>query len=159
MRPVPTQMIRNCELWLNRILKMSRLEGQYRNFDFGTLILSDPMDPWPAAFQLNQLYGTRGRLDEALALQSISYFFENLLHEASFGRRFAVTETGYMVLLPPGAATGDVIYVICGMETPFALRRKDGADTYRLVGEAYVHGIMNGERARQGDTPEEILVS
>lgn len=67
------------------------------------------------------------------------------------GRRFAVTEAGYMALVPELARPGDVVAVIFGLEVPFLLR-KDGdhgkveeQGTYQLVGECYVHGIMDGE--------------
>lgn len=57
------------------------------------------------------------------------------------GRRFAVTPTGLMCLIPPGSQTGDVIAIFHGAPTPFLLR-KDG-DGYLLVGECYVHGFMD----------------
>jgi hypothetical protein len=39
---------------------------------------------------------------------------------------------------------GDVVVVLYGGRTPFLLRRKDDG-TWILVGECYVHGMMNGE--------------
>ena len=39
---------------------------------------------------------------------------------------------------------GDEVWVLKGGNVPFVLRRvKEGV--YRLVGDAYVHGIMHGE--------------
>jgi len=67
------------------------------------------------------------------------------------GRRFAVTKAGYMALVPELALPGDVVAVLFGLGVPFLLRRDDdhgkveGQVTYQLVGECYVHGIMDGE--------------
>ncbi|KAH8789969.1 hypothetical protein F5882DRAFT_267251, partial [Hyaloscypha sp. PMI_1271] len=68
------------------------------------------------------------------------------------GRRFFTTEKGYMGLGPPTLQPGDVICVIFGGITPFALRKQESDFSsssqnirYRLVGECYLHGIMHGE--------------
>ncbi|CZT19403.1 uncharacterized protein RCC_05253 [Ramularia collo-cygni] len=57
------------------------------------------------------------------------------------------TEEGRMGIGPSGVKPGDEIFVLGGGSAPFVLRRVDDADFlgYRLVGHAYVHGIMNGE--------------
>jgi hypothetical protein len=38
----------------------------------------------------------------------------------------------------------DLIVILLGSDVPFILRYVDN-DQYRLVGEAYVHGVMQGE--------------
>lgn len=63
---------------------------------------------------------------------------------AAFQRRFCSTKGGRMGLVPGAALEGDHIAVILGADTPFVLRSA-GADFYALVGECYIHGIMNGE--------------
>jgi hypothetical protein len=70
--------------------------------------------------------------------------------EAATGRRFAVTTMGYMALVPEKAEVGDHIAVFFGADTPFVIRRSIKADEDRdlttvLLGESYVHGMMNGE--------------
>jgi hypothetical protein len=45
---------------------------------------------------------------------------------------------------PDRAEMGDCICIIYGATVPFTLREKP-AGTYRLIGEAYVYGIMDGE--------------
>jgi len=70
-------------------------------------------------------------------------------------RKFAVGEKGYMTLVPELAAVGDEVFLISGCAVPFLLRRRDavegGAGTgaeggiHVLVGECYVHGVMEGE--------------
>jgi hypothetical protein len=46
---------------------------------------------------------------------------------------------------------GDQVFVVGGPDVPFILRQFDGDRTaslqsgYRLIGDCYVHGIMDGE--------------
>ncbi len=41
---------------------------------------------------------------------------------------------------------GDVVCLLRGGDVPFVLRRlSSGNGCYQLIGEAYVHGIMQGE--------------
>ncbi|KAL5118209.1 hypothetical protein ACEQ8H_003881 [Pleosporales sp. CAS-2024a] len=67
------------------------------------------------------------------------------IHGASVGRVMFVTEKGYIGLGPWNAKRGDVVGVLLGGCTPFLLREVAGEQSYTLVGEAYVHGIMSGE--------------
>jgi len=47
---------------------------------------------------------------------------------------------------PVGMRRDDVVAVLFGSTTPFVVRRVVGmAKRYKLVGECYVHGIMDGE--------------
>ena len=59
-------------------------------------------------------------------------------------RKFGVTSNGYMGLFPQTTRVGDQICVISGGYIPFVVRRQSEND-FQLVGECYVHGIMNGE--------------
>ena len=56
---------------------------------------------------------------------------------------FARTEKGYYVLGPKVTQPGDIVCVLFGGKLPFCLRPL--GDRYLLVGECYVHGLMNGE--------------
>ncbi|PTB63800.1 HET-domain-containing protein [Trichoderma citrinoviride] len=80
-------------------------------------------------------------------------------HEATLitrYRRFAVTRGGYFVLGPDALQEGDVVVLLRGGKTPFLLREvhddDDGTASgggsgggWVLVGECYVHGLMDGE--------------
>jgi hypothetical protein len=50
---------------------------------------------------------------------------------------------GYIGLGKPLAEVGDVIYLLCGSAAPMILRPE--GDYYLLVGDCYIHQIMNGE--------------
>ncbi|KAH8701245.1 hypothetical protein GQ44DRAFT_717897 [Phaeosphaeriaceae sp. PMI808] len=62
----------------------------------------------------------------------------------SLGRRPFVTKNGHLVLSSEHVKQGDVVALIRGAQVPFILRRQSGG-RYRVVSEAYVDGIMDGE--------------
>lgn len=64
-------------------------------------------------------------------------------------RKFAVARLGYYVLGPEALRVGDVICVFSGMKVPLCLRKIN--ESYLLVGECYVHGIMSGELFSDGN--------
>ncbi|KAF2132034.1 HET-domain-containing protein [Dothidotthia symphoricarpi CBS 119687] len=70
-------------------------------------------------------------------------------------RRFAITSKGYFALVPRGAQEGDEIVVFDKGAVPFVVRKTmstvDGNVGYELLGEAYVHGIMQGEVIKMHD--------
>lgn len=61
------------------------------------------------------------------------------------GRTFLITEKGYYGLGPRIMKPGDLCCVLFDADVPFILRKVDGAERYKLVGEAYIHGLMDGE--------------
>ena len=61
----------------------------------------------------------------------------------ALGRRFFVTDGNFMGLGPPQAEVGDIVAVFFGSDVPFVLRPQE--DKFRLIGEAHVQGIMDGE--------------
>jgi len=73
--------------------------------------------------------------------------FQSSLLRACLGRRFFMTERGFMGIGPMNTRQGDVVVVVLGLPIPFVLRQVEGSDPviYNLVGECYVHGIMDGE--------------
>ncbi|KAG6178779.1 hypothetical protein E4U36_006175 [Claviceps purpurea] len=61
-----------------------------------------------------------------------------------------VMKERFMGLVPLLAKEGDKIVVIHGCDVPYVIRRTQEQSHYQLVGEAYVHGVMNGEATEQG---------
>lgn len=64
------------------------------------------------------------------------------------GRRLITTEKGYLGQARKDVQRGDLVCILLGCSVPVILRpHTDGpiSRCYRLVGEAYVHGAMNGE--------------
>jgi hypothetical protein len=60
---------------------------------------------------------------------------------------FLSKDKQWMGFIPIDAEIGDVIALLEGGRVPYILRPKTGVDEgcYELIGDAYVHGIMDGE--------------
>ena len=67
-------------------------------------------------------------------------------------RRPFLSTSGYVGLLPVHSKPGDLICIIFGAIVPFVLRKLDNGQ-YELIGEAYVHGIMDGEYLEKDPKP------
>jgi hypothetical protein len=69
-------------------------------------------------------------------------------------------ETNYIGLAPKPAQVGDLICILFGCCTvPIVLRHcedKKGAVYFQLVGESYMHGIMDEEAVAAGFSEEEF---
>jgi hypothetical protein len=63
-----------------------------------------------------------------------------------FKRKVCVTKDGYVGLVPTFAEPEDLICVLFGICVPLVLRTsKSKPSKYQLIGESYVHGMMDGE--------------
>lgn len=62
-------------------------------------------------------------------------------------RRLCWSEDGHLGLVPRHTQVGDVLCVLPGSVVPFVVREMGGGD-YMLVGECYVHDVMQGELFR-----------
>ena len=72
-----------------------------------------------------------------------SFEYESLVRKKGRNRSLFSTEGGFIGLGPPHCNPGDRVCILFGGEVPFVLRPVGGC--YQLVGDAYVHGIMEGE--------------
>lgn len=54
-----------------------------------------------------------------------------------------ICSKGYLGMGPPGLLSSDMIYILLGCSVPMVLRKVD--DHFLLVGECYVHSLMDGE--------------
>lgn len=59
------------------------------------------------------------------------------------GRALGVSDQGFIALVPAEARVHDVIVIVQGSELPFILRPSN--DAFLFIGQAYVHGVMDGE--------------
>lgn len=86
--------------------------------------------------------------------------------QTACNQRFFVTQKGYIGLGPTGTAVGDEVFLLVGGSSPFILRPDEGSTIpqdvpfikiHKLLGPAYVHGIMDGEAMRDDpDTWEDV---
>ncbi|KAL8765965.1 MAG: hypothetical protein Q9209_007112 [Squamulea sp. 1 TL-2023] len=58
-------------------------------------------------------------------------------------RKFCITKKRYMGWCPSNTKAGDRICILFGGQTPYVVRKEKQG--YRLLGEAYIHGVMDGE--------------
>lgn len=65
------------------------------------------------------------------------------------GKHLFISNTGYLGLAPKSAGSGDTVWIFQGGKIPFMLRKKETGN-YNIVGEAYVHGFMDGSVADLG---------
>lgn len=78
--------------------------------------------------------------------------------------RFFITAPpfGLMGLAPIDAEVGDAIVVLAGGRAPFILRTVENTDEgkiyWRLIGDSYVHGIMDGEMTFSSEMETFVLV-
>jgi len=85
--------------------------------------------------------------------QSLSYLAA--LRDTVQGWRFAVTKNGFVGTVPDLAQAGDVVAILKGGRVPFILQKSDArSGAFRLIGECYVHGLMNGEGLSLPDVEE-----
>ena len=111
---------------------MARIEGAKRD-----------KDPDQAFSQLTE--GTKKDPIQTCILQMMA---------AMVGRRFAITDTGHICLVPGCTELGDAVAIFFGFHTPFTIRlatKYERAESAlervhaKLVGDTYLHGVMEGE--------------
>jgi Heterokaryon incompatibility protein (HET) len=72
------------------------------------------------------------------------------------GRRPLLASGGFLGIGPRETEPGDLVFILLGADVPYILRQQSQDDKLRLIGEAYVHGIMDGE-AMEGDPAIETI--
>lgn len=90
--------------------------------------------------RLMQTYGADVDLD--MTDRRMIPILDNSIMAATLARRFVIGK-GYVGLGPVNAQVGDVIYLLAGGKTPLVLREKESR-RFEVVGDSYVHGVMNG---------------
>jgi hypothetical protein len=76
--------------------------------------------------------------------------FHGALRSKHGRRRLFVTKERYLGLGPASMVDGDEVWVVPGAGAAFVLRPVE-EHTFHLIGEAYVHGVMNGEAVGRSD--------
>lgn len=89
--------------------------------------------------------------------------FNAAFSDAMEVREIFSTKSGLIGIGPPYIQPGDLLCIIIGAQSPFLVRRcmsptAESAPVYELVGDCYVHGLMNGEGLGMGKEEDIILV-
>lgn len=161
--------------WLHSILTLARDSDYFPNYDIhpsqrlsqialticagrsksGTKATSDDVSALERYFRelpgqcprRNWTIEDEKHMKEMLAETSVS---------ACENRRFFTTSTCTTGLGPASIRLGDFVVIVRGGQWPFILRQVAVRD-YRLIGTAYVHGIMDGEAVRHYRKPQVIF--
>lgn len=105
----------------------------------------------PAVYDLIQKCGAHNKTARSIFHQLGRYcnfdVWAAAVIEIAACRRMFRTSEGCLGLGPESVHIGDTVWVISGVMTPFVFRTApvESNELYKIVGEAYVHGIMNGE--------------
>jgi len=84
-------------------------------------------------------------------------------YSACYRKRLAYTSNGIMGLVRQETKVGDSVAVLAGSKVLHCLRqveetKSSGEQRYNLIGEAYFHGIMDGEIMEGLELGDIILV-
>jgi hypothetical protein len=152
-------MIRACKEWEDIVINMAVSEDPYgptcgRYEAFWRTIIADRDYDWKGPPSTERDFAGRykawvGNSDD----EKYTRPFSDAAIVHSMHRSLIITEKGYLGLGPPATQEGDVVSVLRGGNVPFLLR-SIGNGFYKLIGESYVHGIMDGSfvrGARKGD--------
>jgi hypothetical protein len=104
----------------------------------------------PSIDEVEKAYYTSSWLpwdeSETLQLPRGGQEFYNALRNKHGRRKLFVTANRYLGLGSGSMAVGDQVWILSGSGAAMVLRGTETEDEFRLVGAAYVHGIMNGEQ-------------
>jgi Heterokaryon incompatibility protein (HET) len=78
------------------------------------------------------------------------------LHVIAQSRRPLLVSDNFLGIGPCEAEPGDLVFILLGAGVPYILRQHSQDEKLQIVGEAYVHGIMDGE-AMEGNQVIETL--
>jgi hypothetical protein len=82
--------------------------------------------------------------------------FENAIFRYAPGRKFCTTTHGYMGWVPAAAQAGDSFYFFEDYKLPFVLRSCGGR--YKLVGDAYLHGLIDNQFVIRYMRKQEVII-
>lgn len=117
----------------------------FRTFNFHIPTEQDPThigqltgDFWKKIDHCGKMYGPLGPSEPGLGT-----FYTNV-----FYRRICTTDSGYFGLVPSISREGDLLCCFAGGCLPYVIRQSNNGCDFKLVGECYIHGVMQGEALR-----------
>lgn len=85
--------------------------------------------------------------------------FFQVLDKVGYCRRLFRTQRNLLGLGPMSTCAGDSVYILKGARVPFVLRSITGSGNQQLIGECYVHGVMEGEMLKaEGFKWSEVVI-
>ncbi|OHF02893.1 hypothetical protein CORC01_01651 [Colletotrichum orchidophilum] len=84
--------------------------------------------------------------------------YYTLMAPIIMNRRLFITDEGYVGLGKLSSRVGDQVWVLAGGKVPYVMRPKEDGKTFLLVGDAYVHGVMDGSWSASSEAVEDVQV-
>jgi hypothetical protein len=137
----------------NGVKALSRLHAGLRWLDYAAqmVAMNGAMSRGtftPALMQ--QVAALQARTAEVPAMMAgLGEFWSHFKEQLE--RRAWRSDTGFVGLGPPAMLEGDVVVVFRGSPVANVVRRVGDRGRWVLVGEAYVHGVMDGELVQGGN--------
>ncbi len=104
--------------------------------------------------------GNDAQIDKSIWEEA--WMFNAAFSDAMEARVIFTTKRGLIGIGPPYIQPGDLICIIIGAQTPFLVRRStsapEQAPMYEVIGDCYVHGLMNGEGLGMDKEQDIILI-
>jgi hypothetical protein len=128
--------------------------------------ISDPKDGTPLrmtqehALRIMQIIQDSKNQEKQPSKQNdVSLVYEYMMNisERAFRRRPFLTSDGLLGIGPHGLEKGDIVVIFMGANVPYILR-KCKPQGYKLLGEAFIEGIMDGEHCNGTQTERFDLV-
>jgi hypothetical protein len=85
----------------------------------------------------------------------LSQRFESALNQNAIGRKFFMSKNEFIGWVPTAAQEGDMLCLFEHCWLPFVIRPTP--DGYQLIGEAYVHGVMDKQPEQVQRMPFKII--
>jgi len=95
---------------------------------------------------------------DAASVESSLTEFASAQSRWCYNRRFFISSSERYGWAVDGTQAADRVAVLYGCKFPFLLRDA-GDGTYKIVGDCYIHGLMDGEALRDDFEERELLIS
>ena len=117
-------------------------------------------ESWLLIHRQRAANGTDGKIDKGIWDEA--WMFNAAFSDAMENRELFSTKSGLIGIGPPYIKPGDLLCIIIGAQTPFLVRKRStipekASPVYELVGDCYVHGLMNGEGLSMGKAEDIVL--
>jgi heterokaryon incompatibility protein (HET) len=157
---------KNGELWrtliMDKDIRSRRVKSPAdQKLGFGFELSFGRIDPTISLDELYKLKEAQNGGYEALRPYFDPYminFVQTFGQDVGAHKRcFFITQSGFIGVGPHGSKKGDHVVVIYGASVPFVLREKE-EQIYHLVGQCYVHGIMQGEALKDKTREKQFTI-
>jgi hypothetical protein len=148
VRPAPVSCGQTVKTHLRLLQDLGRISTSYSPSVFMNQATRDKLQ---ASVGLAKLDEIRKSLED---FQEIDLLFDS--GKGSSPHVFCVTDNGYIGMVPQLSEPGDLVSLIYGLDVVYVLRKS--AEKYQLVGDAYVHGMMDGEGLKLGHAEVDFVL-